>query len=179
MASVCHFYLCGTKIPLGREVCMESTLSTNTYFFVFLQLKDVAVYKNPYRHQIHQCNWSDSLHILHGVWPEFCPKLLDHITHHTSKKISLNSSSHLFHSNLGSCTMDLIPNCTKGITLKTSPKEQEQTLDVKEFIMEAGLSSCFLMREKQWFLSLLWDSKDYPRKSHFLWHNSLVVYFFT
>lgn len=45
--------------------------------------------------------------------------------------------------------MDSTPNCTKGITLNTSPKEQEQTLDMKAFMMEVGLNSCFLIQEKQ------------------------------
>lgn len=68
---------------------------------------------------------------------------------HPKRKISPNSPSHLFHFSLGSWAMDSIPNCTKGITLKTSLKEQEQTLDVKGFTREAGLNSCFPMQGKQ------------------------------
>lgn len=133
----------GTKIP-GEQSLHGKYTFYKQIFLVFLQLKDVAIYRSPFRHHIHQWNYSDSLHILvfdlssaQNYWNK---SLIAH-----QHKISPNSPCHLFDSNLGSWAMDLVPNHTKGITLKTL-KEQEQTLDVKEFMGEVGLNSCFLMQ---------------------------------
>lgn len=83
------FYLiCGLKLPLESRVCIVSTLSSNSYLLLFLQLKHVTAYKNsyscgiclPHRMSLH-CNYCGSLHMWHDILDiSSSEKLLEHVT---------------------------------------------------------------------------------------------------
>lgn len=83
------FYLvCGLKILLESRVCMVSTLSSNSYLLLFLQLKHVPVYRNSYSRRICMshgmflhCNYCDSFHVWHDMLDiSSSEKHLEHIT---------------------------------------------------------------------------------------------------
>lgn len=159
---------------------MESAISINI-FFVFLQPKDVGAYKNPHRHHTHQCNYSDSLHILHGVWPEVCPKLLEHITHHTSKKEkSVQTALATFSISAweaGQWTQ--FPTAPKGLLWKPLLKNKGKHWMWRNSQGKLGWISAFWCKESSDSYLFSEIQEIILENLIFLWHSSLVVDFFT